>query len=99
MSRGLPLPYLPLAPDQYDVRYMNELVRAVDTFMRLYNELGEGTFSNVRITDLQNGTDQGLDPGVLFRIGDTIYVTLANKAVLTTNTAVGSIGEVTVVTS
>ena len=99
MSRALPLPYLPLAPREYDARYMNDLVRAVDQFMRQSLELGEGTFSTIRLTNLQEGNDQGLDVGVLFHVDGVVHITRLDTAYISAVSASASVGTVTVVTS
>ena len=99
MARGLPLPYLPLPPSEYDAGYMNDLVRAVDQFMRQVATPADETFTGVRITDLQSGSDQNLADGVLFQDNGVIFVTRRNVAVPATTTAVGSVGSTTVVTS
>jgi len=99
MSRSLPLPYLASPPAEYDARYMNDLVRAVDQYFRLVQIAADETFTGVRITDLQEGDDYMLDAGVLFQIDGVVYVSRADVVFLRGSAATSGVGTVTVVTS
>jgi len=73
MSRNLPLPYLPVPPQQYDQRYFAELVQSIALFMQQTRNPGEGRFTTVTLTDLPT-SDTGLEPGALYNDGGTVKV-------------------------
>jgi len=73
MSRNLPLPYLPVPPQQYDQRYFAELVQSIAVFMQQTQNPGEGRFTKVTLTDLPT-SDAGLEPGALYNDSGTVKV-------------------------
>lgn len=73
MSRNLPLPYLPVPPQQYDQRYFAELVQSLAVFMQQTQNPGEGRFTTVTLTDLPT-SPTGLEPGALWNDSGTVKV-------------------------
>jgi len=73
MSRNLPLPYLPVPPQQYDQRYFAELIQSLAVFMQQTQNPGEGRFTKVVLTDLPT-SPTGLEPGTLWNDSGTVKV-------------------------
>lgn len=73
MSRNLPLPYLPVPPQQYDQRYFSDLVQSLAVFMQQTQNPGEGRFTKVVLTDLPT-SPTGLEPGTLWNDSGTVKV-------------------------
>jgi len=73
MSRNLPLPYLPVPPEQYDQRYFAQLVQSVAVYMQQERNPGEGRFTNVVLTELPTSAT-GLAPGTLYNDAGTVKV-------------------------
>lgn len=73
MSRNLPLPYLPVPPEQYSQRYFAELVQSIAVYMQQERNPGEGRFTNVVLTDLPTSAT-GLEPGTLWNDSGTVKV-------------------------
>ncbi len=71
MSRNLPLPYLPVPPEQYDQRYFAELIQSLAVFMQQTQNPGEGRFTKVVLTDLPT-SPTGLEPGTLYNDNGTV---------------------------
>ena len=47
----VPNPVLPLPPLEYDVQYMNQLIRVINYYMEQQNNPGDARFSSVTIAD------------------------------------------------
>lgn len=73
MSRNLPLPYLPIPPQQYDQRYFAEFIRSFTLFMEQSQNPGEGRFTKVVLTDLPTSPTD-LEPGTLWNDSGTVKV-------------------------
>lgn len=96
MSRNLPLPFFPSAPDEYNPQFMREVVRAMSIYMQNMQNPGEGRNTRLTITNLPD-TDQGLEPGALFEQGGFVKVSKANAPHVVGLSAAGNVGAVTVV--
>lgn len=95
MSRNLVAPRFPNPPAQYDQRYMADLIRAFATYQQQQQNPGEGRNTGIVLTDLQT-SDQGLEPGALFRDGNGfVKVALANAPNLAGVSATGGVGQIT----
>ncbi len=101
MSRNLVLPFFPVPPEQYDQKYMEEVVRSFSIYVRQMQNPGEGRNTQLVLTNLQTH-DQGLEVGALFVDQDTngvfnsIKITVADASNVRGNSATSSIGSVTV---
>lgn len=97
-SRGQPVPYFPIPPDQYDQRYLTEVVRSFSVFLNQVNNPGPSRATNLTLTNLQTD-DYGLENGALFQQDGFVKITLANKPHLRGVPATGAVGSVTVTIS
>jgi hypothetical protein len=97
MSRGLVQPQFPLAPQEYDQRFMSEVVRAFSVFLQQVNNPGPWQASALTLPDLQQDNYQ-LPLGGIFQHGDELRITVANKPYPRGSAATGAVGSVTVST-
>jgi len=97
VSRNLVLPDFPVPPEQYEARYIAEIVRAFSVFLQQAQNPGEGRATALTLTALQND-DQGLETGALFNHDDYIKITALAKPYPRSTVATGSVGSVTVTT-
>ena len=98
MSRSLPRPYFPVAPDQYSRQYFDEVVRAFSVFLAQVQNPGDARHTTLTLTNLQT-TDQGLEPGALFQQDGFLKITLANTPHVGGLSAAGGVDGVTVTTA
>ena len=97
MSRNLPLPALATPPEDYDPRYLRQLVEQLGIYFEAWRNPGEGRNTTLTLTALPE-TDGGLEPGALFQQDGFLKVTLARKPHPAGLSATGSVGSVTVST-
>lgn len=97
MSRNLVLPYFPVAPEGYDQRYINEVVRSFATYLEQMQNPGEGRNTALVLTNLQTD-DSGLETGALFQQAGFVKITLIDTPHVRGSSAVGEVGTVTVTT-
>lgn len=97
MSRNLTLPDFPVPPEQYESRYLAEVVRAFSVYLQQTQNPGEGRATAFTLTALQTD-DQGLETGALFNHDDFIKITVVNKPYPRGAAATVSVGSVTVTT-
>jgi hypothetical protein len=97
MSRNLVLPYFPVAPEEYDQRYLNEVVRSFAVYLEQMQNPGEGRNTTIVLTNLQTD-DSGLETGALFQQGGFVKITLIDTPHVRGSGAVGEVGGVTVTT-
>ena len=103
MSRNLIKPFFPRAPDEYDRKYMEDLVRSFAINLEQMQNPGVGRNTGLVLTALQND-DQGLEVGELFQYRDAaglmgqVKIVVANQTNLRGNTTTASVGVVTVTT-
>ena len=97
MSRNLVRPYFPIPPQEYQQRYLAEVVRSFATYLEQMQNPGEGRNTELVLTNLQTD-DSGLETGALFQQGGFVKITLTDMPHVRGSTATGSVGTVTVST-
>lgn len=98
MSRLNAIPYFPNAPQQYDQKYISEVVRAFSVFVQQNQTPGEGRNTFTVFTDLQED-DFGLENGSVFQQGGFLKVALINSPNVRGLVGTGQVGPITVVIS
>lgn len=98
MSRNLVQPFFPVAPNEYNSRYFDEIVRSFSVYLQQQQNPGEGRNTFTVFTDLQND-DVGLEPGAVFNAGGFLKVAQTNTPHVRGAAALGVVGQVTVVTT
>ena len=98
MARNLPLPFLPVPPNEYNQPYMAEIVRALSVYMQNERNPGEGRNTFTVFTDLQTD-DVGLENGAIFNHGGYVKIVQLNTPHTRGSTGTGSVGSVTVITT
>jgi len=95
MSRNLVFPRFPNPPQDYDQRYMADVIRAFALYQQQQQNPGEGRNTTLVLTNLQT-TDQGLEVGAVFRDGNGyLKVTLANAPNVGGVAGTGGVGQIT----
>lgn len=95
MSRNLVFPRFPNPPKDYDQRYMADVIRAFALYQQQQQNPGEGRNTTLVLTNLQT-TDQGLEPGAVFRDGNGyLKVALVNAPNVGGVAATGGVGQIT----
>ena len=97
MSRLNAIPYFPNAPQQYDPKYISEVVRAFSVFVHQNQTPGEGRNTFTVFTDLQED-DFGLENGSVFQQAGFLKIALINSPNVRGIVATGQVGPITVVT-
>ena len=97
MSRNLPLPFLPVPPNEYSQDHFAEVIRALSVYMQNERNPGEGRNTFTVFTDLQTN-DVGLEPGSVFNHGGYLKVSELNTPHVQGSSASGTVGSVTVST-
>ena len=97
MSRNLPLPFLPVPPNEYSQDHFAEVIRALSVYMQNERNPGEGRNTFTVFTDLQTN-DVGLEPGSVFNHGGYLKVSELNSPHVQGSSASGTVGSVTVST-
>jgi hypothetical protein len=98
MSRNLVLPFFPVPPNEYDRRYITEVVRSFSVYLEQMQNPGEGRNTFLVLTNLQTD-DSGLENGALFQQEGFVKIALINKPHARGQQATGSVGAVTVTTA
>jgi len=98
MSRNVILPYFPVPPQEYDHRFLAEVIRSFSLYLQTIQNPGEGRFTFAVMTEIQSH-DQGLEPGGMFQVDGVVRIALLNNPYVAGNEATGYVGEVTVITS
>jgi len=93
-----PAPRLPSAPMNYDITFMEDLIRSIELFIEQERNPGEERATKGVFTALPT-SDTGLEVGSLYRIGNDVKISLANIAVPDSATGTMSVGTVTVTTA
>tara|TARA_R100001510_G_C7651594_1_gene209307 strand:- start:357 stop:584 length:228 start_codon:yes stop_codon:yes gene_type:complete len=73
MSRQLVPPNFPLAPEEYDQQYFNEMVRSLSQLVTQLQNPGELRGTKITLTQLPT-SDSGLEVGALFNDNGTVKV-------------------------
>jgi len=104
MSRNLTKPFFARPPDEYDPKYMSDLVLSFALYLGQMQNPGEGRHTTLTLTNLQTD-DQGLPPGELFNYHDAsgmmgfVKIAVADISNLRGNSVTGGVGAVTVTIS
>ena len=104
MSRNLTKPFFASPPDEYDPKYMTDLVLSFALYLEQMQNPGEGRHTRLTLTDLPT-SDQGLEVGALFAYSDAagltgiVKITTADQVYLPSILSTGAVGSVTVVIS
>jgi len=104
MSRNLTKPFFARPPDEYDPKYMSDLVLSFALYLEQMQNPGEGRHTALTLTNLQTD-DQGLPPGELFNYHDAsgmmgfVKIAVADISNLRGNSVTGGVGAVTVTIS
>tara|TARA_B100000123_G_C25739026_1_gene432907 strand:- start:248 stop:475 length:228 start_codon:yes stop_codon:yes gene_type:complete len=75
MSRELVPPQFPLAPEEYDRQYFDEMVRSLTQLVVQLQNPGELRGTKITLTDLPTSAT-GLETGALYNDGGTVKVVL-----------------------
>ena len=97
MSRNLNRPYFPIPPQDYNQRYLAEVVRSFSTYLEQAQNPGEGRNTSLVLTNLQTD-DVGLETGALFQQDGFVKITLINSPNVRGSSAVGQVGSAIVST-
>ena len=73
MSTNQPPPRLPDAPEEYNIQFMQDLIRAIETFIQQERNPGELRGTKITLTNLPTSTT-GLETGALYNDSGTIKV-------------------------
>ena len=73
MSRELVPPQFPLAPEEYDRQYFDEMVRSLTQLVVQLQNPGELRGTKITLTNLPT-SEVGLEAGALYNDGGTIKV-------------------------
>ena len=98
MSRNLVQPFFPVAPNEYSSRYFDEIVRSFSVYLQQQQNPGEGRNTFTVFTNLQDD-DVGLEPGAVFNAGGFLKISQTNTPHARGSSALGVVGQVTVVTT
>ena len=95
MDRRLIFPQFEKAPGEYSPRYQNNMVNMLNVLMNALRNPGVGRQTTIVLTDLPTN-DSGLEPGALFQVNGTVYISVLNRAYAQGQSATGRVGSVTV---
>ena len=73
MSTNQQPPRLPDAPEEYNIQFMQDLIRAIETFIQQERNTGELRGTKITLTNLPTSSS-GLETGALFNDSGTIKV-------------------------
>ena len=73
MSRELVPPQFPLAPEEYDRQYFDEMVRSLTQLVVQLQNPGELRGTKITLTNLPT-SEVGLETGALYNDGGTVKV-------------------------
>jgi hypothetical protein len=92
------LPVFPSVPPQgVTPQWAAEVSRSLNQLVAALRNPGEGRNTRLTLTDLPT-SDQGLEPGSLFRMGNSVLIATVDKANVGGLTATALVGTVTVTT-
>ena len=94
-----PFPRLPTPVWQIDVRYMTDLIRALEYFLAQMQNPGGLRATVLTLTNLQSDNDVGLETGALYEVNGFVKITLANVSACGGLAGTSGIGTVTVAVS
>lgn len=73
MSTNQPPPRLPDAPEEYNMQFMQDLIRAVEVFIQQERNDGELRGTKITLTNLPTSAT-GLESGALYNDSGTIKI-------------------------
>ena len=76
-------PILPLAPGEYNAEYLNQLIRALNTYFRQLDSTTPIVIDQLTLLALPT-SPVGLRPGTVYNDGGTLKIVLANTILVTT---------------
>ena len=92
------VPVFPTPQEEYDVRYMADLIRALNYFVEQVGNPGAIRGTTLVLTELPTSGAQ-LETGSVYNDSGTLKIVLANVGYASSISAVASIGTVTVTPS
>jgi len=98
MSRQLTRVYFPNPPAEYQQNTIAAIQEAYETLIRQIQNPGDIRATNITLTNLQSGSDQGLEVGAVYEKEGFLKIALANEPNALGVSATGSVGSVTVST-
>lgn len=97
MDQNSPFPVFARPPNEYEKRYFDDFARSLNQLVVLLRTPGVGRNTTTTFTNLPT-SGIGLEPGALFRDGNTVKIVLEYEAYPSGVQAQGSVGTVTVTT-
>lgn len=97
-SRQLTRVYFPNPPAEYQQNTIAAIQEAYETLIRQIQNPGDIRATNITLTNLQSGSDQGLEVGAVYEKQGFLKIALANEPNALGVAATGSVGSVTVST-
>lgn len=97
MSRPVPSPFFPIAPLEYNQRYMAEVVRAFSLYVQQMQNPGDLRGTVLTLTALQTD-DYGLEVGAVFQQNGFLKICLPGSPHPRGSGMAASVGAVTVTT-
>jgi hypothetical protein len=97
-SRQLTRVYFPNPPAEYQQDTIAAIQEAYETLIRQIQNPGDIRATNITLTNLQSGSDQGLEVGAVYEKQGFLKIALANEPNALGVAATGSVGSVTVST-
>tara|TARA_R100000935_G_scaffold57294_1_gene90928 strand:+ start:2227 stop:2517 length:291 start_codon:yes stop_codon:yes gene_type:complete len=95
MSRNLPKPFFGTPPADYNVTYMDNIVRSFAIYIEQMQNPGEGRNSTQVFTDLPTN-DSGLEDGSVFVVEGVLRIPVLNRPHLQGLSSTSEVGKVTV---
>jgi hypothetical protein len=99
-------PKLPIPRQEVDVRYLTDLVRALESFINQVQNPGPQRGTAQTLTNLQKGNDVGLEAGALYVTNafgtdseGYVRISLLNVSACQGSAGTGAVGTVTVAIS
>lgn len=97
-SRQLTRAFFPNPPAEYQQDTIAAIQEAYETLIRQLQNPGDERFTTLTLTNLQSGSDQGLEVGAVYEKEGFLKIALANEPNALGVAATGSVGSVTVST-
>jgi hypothetical protein len=98
MSRGVPIPFFPSPPPEYNRAYLAQLVRNFAVYTEQMNTPGPFRATELTLTNLQSGNDVGLEVGAVFEVDGYLKISRLFNPHVAGASATGAVGSVIVVT-
>jgi len=95
MSRNLPKPFFGTPPLNYNVTYMDNIVRSFALYIDQMQNPGEGRNSTQVFTNLPTN-DSGLENGSVFVVDGVLRISVLNQPYLQGLSSTCEVGKVTV---